>query len=62
MIESKDRPQATAPESPEMDSNPSVETLTLDSLMGKQRMVRISHDGEIYTLRVTRNNRLILTK
>ena len=39
-----------------------VQTLDLGSILGAHKMVRISHDGEIYTHRITRNNRLILTK
>ena len=31
-------------------------------LVGERGVLRIEHDGESYTLRVTRNNRLILTK
>jgi hemin uptake protein HemP len=31
-------------------------------LLGPVRLLRIEHNGEIYTLRVTRNDRLILTK
>ncbi len=31
-------------------------------LLGEDRLLRIEHKGEIYTLRVTRNERLILTK
>ena len=31
-------------------------------LLGPDRILRIEHDGQIYTLRITRNDRLILTK
>jgi hemin uptake protein HemP len=31
-------------------------------LLGPARLLRIEHNGEIYTLRLTRNDRLILTK
>ncbi len=31
-------------------------------LVGERGVLRIEHDGESYTLRITRNNRLILTK
>jgi hemin uptake protein HemP len=31
-------------------------------LLGPERILRIEHNGEIYTLRLTRNDRLILTK
>lgn len=39
-----------------------VRTLEARHLLGAGRMVRIDHDGEVYTLRLTRNNKLILTK
>jgi hemin uptake protein HemP len=31
-------------------------------LLGPRGILRIEHEGELYTLRLTRNNRLILTK
>ena len=31
-------------------------------LVGQDGTIQILHSGELYTLRVTRNNRLILTK
>ena len=37
-------------------------TLTARSLLGTGRVIRIEHEGELYTLRLTRNNKLILTK
>ena len=40
----------------------SVPTLTARSLLGTGRVIRIEHEGELYTLRLTRNNKLILTK
>lgn len=40
----------------------SVRTVTARDLLGNRGIVRIEHEGETYTLRVTRNNRLILTK
>jgi hemin uptake protein HemP len=39
-----------------------VRTLSTRKLFGGNRVLRIEHDGEIYTLRLTRNNKLILTK
>lgn len=39
-----------------------VRTVTARDLLGARGIVRIEHEGETYTLRVTRNNRLILTK
>jgi hemin uptake protein HemP len=31
-------------------------------LLGERGILRIEHAGDVYTLRITRNNRLILTK
>jgi hemin uptake protein HemP len=45
-----DKPAATAP------------LVTSRELLGSERILRIEHNGEIYTLRITRNDRLILTK
>ena len=39
-----------------------VRTLSARALLGGGRLLRIEHEGEIYTLRLTRNNKLILTK
>jgi len=40
----------------------SVRTVGTRDLLGPRGLLRIEHEGELYTLRVTRNNRLILTK
>lgn len=40
----------------------SVQTISSRDLLGERGLLRIEHDGEFYTLRLTRNNRLILTK
>lgn len=40
----------------------SVQTISSRDLLGERGVLRIEHDGEFYTLRLTRNNRLILTK
>jgi hemin uptake protein HemP len=40
----------------------SVQTISSRALLGERGLLRIEHDGEFYTLRLTRNNRLILTK
>lgn len=40
----------------------SVQTVSSRDLLGERGLLRIEHDGEYYTLRVTRNRRLILTK
>jgi hemin uptake protein HemP len=39
-----------------------VKTVSVFELLGPSGMLRIELDGEIYTLRLTRNHRLILTK
>jgi hemin uptake protein HemP len=39
-----------------------VRTVRAADLLGPSRLLRIELDGEIYTLRLTRNERLILTK
>jgi hemin uptake protein HemP len=39
-----------------------VQTVSSHSLLGERGVLRIEHGGEYYTLRLTRNNRLILTK
>ncbi len=36
--------------------------ISVEALLGDQRVLRLEHRGELYTLRVTRNDRLILTK
>jgi hemin uptake protein HemP len=40
----------------------SLRTLSSNQIMGDQREVIILHDGEQYRLRITSNNKLILTK
>jgi hemin uptake protein HemP len=37
-------------------------TVRARDLLGPDRMLRIEHEGQLYTLRITRNERLILTK
>ena len=39
-----------------------IRTLRAGELLGPSGLLRIDLDGEIYTLRLTRNHRLILTK
>ena len=41
---------------------PTVRLVRAKELLGPAGMLRIDHEGEIYTLRITRNDRLILTK
>ena len=42
--------------------HPAPRTLAARELLGPAGLLRIDLDGEIYTLRLTRNQRLILTK
>jgi hemin uptake protein HemP len=49
------RTRAGAPAAP-------VRTVEAGALLGAAGLLRIDLDGEIYTLRLTRNHRLILTK
>lgn len=37
-------------------------TVRARDLIGGDKILRIEHEGQIYTLRITRNDRLILTK
>jgi len=39
-----------------------LRTVRARDLLGKDRLLRIEHEGQLYTLRITRNERLILTK
>lgn len=39
-----------------------VRVVSALALLGKRRLVQIEHRGERYTLRLTKNDRLILTK
>lgn len=39
-----------------------VRRVRASDVLGPRGILQIEHEGEIYTLRVTRNNRLILTK
>lgn len=43
-------------------TSPKIRMVGARELLGREGVVRIEHEGEIYTLRITRNNRLILTK
>jgi hemin uptake protein HemP len=40
----------------------SVRQVDAQALLGARGILRIEHRGEVYTLRITRNDRLILTK
>ena len=40
----------------------SIQTVEAQKLLGAKGLLHIEHEGELYTLRLTKNNRLILTK
>ncbi len=50
------------PPSKDAAAQPKPEQLVAADLIGAAGQVRIEHEGEIYVLRLTRNNKLILTK
>jgi hemin uptake protein HemP len=65
---SDDRPDAKAPklatdaELARMPRGEEIRTVSTAELLGRAGVVRIEHEGELYTLRRTRLGRLILTK
>lgn len=46
----------------ENEAAKSVRRVRASDVLGPRGILLIEHEGEVYTLRVTRNNRLILTK
>lgn len=52
-------PRATERQSTDSES---VRLVGATVLLGARGILRIEHRGEVYTLRITRNDRLILTK
>lgn len=52
------RPETTA----ESEGANSIRRVRASDVLGPRGILLIEHEGEVYTLRVTRNNRLILTK
>jgi hemin uptake protein HemP len=44
------------------DATKPVRRVRASDVLGPRGMLLIEHEGEVYTLRLTRNNRLILTK
>ena len=55
-------PAMTTPRRAAGAPQPAARTLGARELLGPGGLLRIDLDGEIYTLRLTRNHRLILTK
>lgn len=52
------KPEIVAPDG--SAANP--RRISAGDLLGTDRVLQIEHNGQIYTLRLTRNDRLILTK
>lgn len=57
-----DEPEKKEPKPRVRDGQRSIRRVQASEMLGPRGMLQIEHDGEIYTLRLTRNNRLILTK
>lgn len=55
-------PEALRPQQTPTLPAPGVRTVRAGELLGPGGLLRIELDGELYTLRLTRNQRLILTK
>ena len=53
------RPETT---SAGADATKPVRRVRASDVLGPRGLLLIEHEGEVYTLRLTRNNRLILTK
>jgi hemin uptake protein HemP len=58
----KARPGERALPRGERDAPGAIRQAAARELLGPEGILQIEHDGQVYTLRVTRNNRLILTK
>jgi hemin uptake protein HemP len=46
----------------EHEAAKAIRRVRASEVLGPKGILQIEHEGEVYTLRVTRNNRLILTK
>jgi hemin uptake protein HemP len=57
-----DHAAAASRESTPATQRPRLRTVESEALLGLDGILGIEHGGEIYTLRRTRNGRLILTK
>ncbi|MCR9094189.1 MAG: hemin uptake protein HemP [bacterium] len=44
------------------DPADTIKRVRAGEMLGPKGILQIEHEGEVYTLRLTRNNRLILTK
>lgn len=54
--------QRTGPGSEDEEAAKPPRRVRASEVLGPRGILLIEHEGEIYTLRLTRNNRLILTK
>ncbi len=45
-----------------MDNENNIKSLDSKTLFDDKKTVRIFHNGSVYTLRITKENKLILTK
>lgn len=61
MTQSAPPSQASQP-APQPSAVPAQPALDSSQLLGGRKQVAISHGGELYSLRLTRNGKLILTK
>lgn len=61
-IQPSHRGSATAPSDRTEDAHDTVPTVEVGSIIGSGREVVIVHKGERYRLRITANDKLILTK
>ena len=55
-------PAAAGTAAPDRSSPRRPRLVRADELLGENGQLQIDLDGEVYTLRLTRNHRLILTK
>ena len=62
MDDKRENLQAGSTIRPSRDGSSELGVLTTEQLFGKRQEIAIVHDGEAYRLRITRNNKLILTK
>ncbi|WP_374339928.1 hemin uptake protein HemP [Methyloversatilis sp.] len=57
-----DRPQPATQPAQQQQAATQPPTLDSTQILGGRTQVAINHGGELYSLRVTRNGKLILTK
>jgi hemin uptake protein HemP len=61
-VDSKDSKPVASGAVPTGSARDEIRTVSAAELLGRAGVVRIEHEGELYTLRRTRLGRLILTK